>query len=61
MAIPPGGRGWCYNAFSVGMKLVDILQVAKRTNDNTLYFLNKWRRRQTMGFGVVGSNPAIHQ
>ena len=24
------------------------------------YFLNKWRRRQTMGFWVVGSIPTIH-
>ena len=39
--------------------IVNILQVVKWTN--TLYFLNKWRRRQVIGLEVVGSNPNIHQ
>ena len=40
---------------SLGKLSVNQLQVVKRTN--TPLFLNKWRRRQTMGFWVVGSIP----
>ena len=49
----------CVIRLSLGKQLVNLLQLSKQTN--TLQFLNEWRRRQTMGFWVVGSNSTIHK
>ena len=46
---------------SSGKLLVNLLQVVKRTINNTpLIIINKWRRRQTMGFLGRGFKSHIH-